>query len=152
MKKRTATLQTFTMIFIMILIMMFTLAGCGGQTSGTDGETTGMAMAMDNETLVYGSGDYTAINPALYEHGEINALLFAGLTAHDAGIGILQPQPKQGGVETGQLRQGLRHRTAKTADDVVLLQRDQQAAGGRAGADCLRVQRLDAEKAVYAHG
>ena len=33
--------------------------------------------------LVYGSQDYTAINPALYEHGEINALLFAGLTAHD---------------------------------------------------------------------
>ena len=57
MKKRTATLQTFTMIFIMICIMLFTLAGCGGQTSGTDGETTGMAMAMDNETLVYGSGE-----------------------------------------------------------------------------------------------
>lgn len=89
MKKRTATLQTFTMIFIMILIMMFTLAGCGGQTSGTDGETTGMAMAMDNETLVYGSGDYTAINPALYEHGEINALLFAGLTAHDADNNVV---------------------------------------------------------------
>ena len=35
------------------------------------------------DTLVYGSQDYTAINPALYEHGEINALLFAGLTAHD---------------------------------------------------------------------
>ena len=37
----------------------------------------------DSDTLVYGSGDYTAINPALYEHGEINLLLFAGLTAHD---------------------------------------------------------------------
>ena len=36
-------------------------------------------------TLYYGSGDYTAINPALYEHGEINLLLFAGLTAHDSG-------------------------------------------------------------------
>ena len=34
--------------------------------------------------MVYGSQDYTAINPALYEHGEINTLLFAGLTAHDA--------------------------------------------------------------------
>ena len=89
MKKQTATLQNFTMIFIMICIMLFTLAGCGGQTSGTDGETTGMAMAMDNETLVYGSGDYTAINPALYEHGEINALLFAGLTAHDADNNVV---------------------------------------------------------------
>ena len=37
----------------------------------------------DANTLVYGSQDYTAINPALYEHGEINALLFAGLTSHD---------------------------------------------------------------------
>jgi peptide/nickel transport system substrate-binding protein len=34
-------------------------------------------------TLVYGSGDYTAINPALFEHGEIHSLLFLGLTAHD---------------------------------------------------------------------
>ena len=34
-------------------------------------------------TLVYGSGDYTRINPAMDEHGEINILLFNGLTAHD---------------------------------------------------------------------
>ena len=34
-------------------------------------------------TLVYGSGDYTRINPALDEHGEINLLLFDGLTAHN---------------------------------------------------------------------
>ncbi|MEG0391853.1 MAG: ABC transporter substrate-binding protein, partial [Anaerovoracaceae bacterium] len=37
----------------------------------------------DGDTLVYGSQDYSSINPALYEHGEINALIFAGLTAHD---------------------------------------------------------------------
>lgn len=35
------------------------------------------------ETLVYGSGDYTRINPAMDEHGEINALIFNGLTGHD---------------------------------------------------------------------
>lgn len=35
------------------------------------------------DTLVYGSGDYTRINPAMDEHGEINLLLFDGLTAHD---------------------------------------------------------------------
>ena len=38
-----------------------------------DGETT----------LNYGSADYTRINPAMDEHGEINLLLFDGLTAHD---------------------------------------------------------------------
>lgn len=55
------------------LCLFFCLAlfGCGGQKK------------RDANTLIYGSQDYTAINPALYEHGEINALLFAGLTAHD---------------------------------------------------------------------
>ena len=31
----------------------------------------------------YGSGDYTRINPAMDEHGEINILIFNGLTGHD---------------------------------------------------------------------
>ena len=39
--------------------------------------------AADDNTLVYASGDYTRINPAMDEHGEINILLFNGLTAHD---------------------------------------------------------------------
>lgn len=34
-------------------------------------------------TLVYGSGNYTRINPAMDEHGEINILIFNGLTAHN---------------------------------------------------------------------
>lgn len=38
----------------------------------------------EDSTLVYGSGDYTRINPAIDEHGEINLLIFDGLTAHDA--------------------------------------------------------------------
>lgn len=67
MKKRTLAV-------LMALIMCLTaaLAGCG-----SDGAE------IEENTLVYGSGDYTAINPALYEHGEINLLLFAGITAHD---------------------------------------------------------------------
>ena len=36
-----------------------------------------------SNTLTYASGDYTRINPAMDEHGEINILLFNGLTAHD---------------------------------------------------------------------
>lgn len=35
-------------------------------------------------TLVYGSADYTRINPAMDEHCEINLLLFNGLMTHDA--------------------------------------------------------------------
>ena len=42
------------------------------------------ALAEEEETtLVYASGDYTRIDPAMDEHGEINILLFDGLTAHD---------------------------------------------------------------------
>ena len=41
------------------------------------------AFAEEESTLVYGSGDYTRINPAMDEHGEINLLIFSGLTAHD---------------------------------------------------------------------
>jgi len=58
---------------LLCCMMVFTclsFTGCGSTANDTD-------------TLVYGSKDYTSINPALYEHGEINALLFAGLTAHD---------------------------------------------------------------------
>lgn len=51
------------------------LAGCGAGEEGGSKTSEG--------TLTYASQDYTSINPALYEHGEINALLFAGLTAHN---------------------------------------------------------------------
>ncbi len=66
MKKTLITL-------LCVITICLGLAGCGGSDETSDGNA-----------LVYGSGDYTAINPALYEHGEISLLLFAGLTAHDA--------------------------------------------------------------------
>ncbi len=76
------------------------LTSCGarkadgaGTESGQETEiqagapVTGEGQAADLQgepsTLVYGSGDYTRINPALDEHGEINLLLFDGLTAHN---------------------------------------------------------------------
>ncbi|MCH5333323.1 MAG: ABC transporter substrate-binding protein [Agathobacter sp.] len=37
----------------------------------------------DGSTLIFGSGDYTRICPAMDEHCEISALLFDGLTDHD---------------------------------------------------------------------
>lgn len=62
---------SFFWLCISILLSAALLAGCGGEENGNSG------------ALIYGSQDYTAINPALYEHGEINALLFAGLTSRD---------------------------------------------------------------------
>ena len=53
------------------IIMIITLTACGS------------ASGPDADTLVYGSKDYTRINPAMDEHCEINALIFDGLTDHD---------------------------------------------------------------------
>lgn len=48
-----------------------------------------LACASADGTLVYGSGDYTRINPAMDEHGEINVLIFNGLTAHDGDNNVI---------------------------------------------------------------
>ena len=70
--------------------MAAALTACQGKAlpgkSATSQEATsplapGQASAIT--TLIYGSNDYTRINPAMDEHGEINILLFNGLTAHD---------------------------------------------------------------------
>ena len=58
-------------------------SGCGSsQEQGVSGSPA-QPDKQGETTLTYGSGDYTRINPAMDEHGEINLLLFDGLTAHD---------------------------------------------------------------------
>lgn len=95
---------------LLSVLLLFSLAACGAdgaaqspssdpvQTPPAGNNTAGTAgpaqapPAEDGEepsTLVYGSGDYTRINPAMDEHGEINVLLFNGLTAHDGGNRIV---------------------------------------------------------------
>ncbi|MBO5245754.1 MAG: hypothetical protein J6B28_00660, partial [Eubacterium sp.] len=44
-------------------------------------EVTSEREQVEQTTFVYGSNDYTRINPAMDEHGEINLLLFDGLMA-----------------------------------------------------------------------
>lgn len=60
---------------LLAALMTLTLAACAPSGAQPGGENA--------STLVYGSGDYTRINPAMDEHCEINLLLFDGLTAHD---------------------------------------------------------------------
>ena len=69
---------------LLALVMVISLAACGktDKEATTDAAADGTS-APEETTLVYGSGDYTRINPAMDEHGEINILLFNGLTAHD---------------------------------------------------------------------
>ena len=70
-------------ILTLLLTLALTagLAACGSGPEG--GASGGSAPAAEPSTLIYGSGDYTRINPAMDEHGEINILLFNGLTAHN---------------------------------------------------------------------
>ena len=65
------------------LILGLSLAACAAAENGP------------SSTLVYGSGDYTRINPAMDEHGEINILLFDGLTAHDGGNRVIPGLAKE---------------------------------------------------------
>lgn len=75
---------------LLALTMLASLTiGCGktedaaNKTLETTENAKSAEEASDKKTLVYGSGDYTRINPAMDEHGEINILIFNGLTAHD---------------------------------------------------------------------
>ena len=59
-----------------MLLSLAMATGCGDNTSSNATNSGG-------SKLVYGSHDYTRINPAIDEHGEINLLIFNGLTSHD---------------------------------------------------------------------
>lgn len=78
-------MKRLTALMLALTTLCLTLAGCGG------GDTTDNDAQSGGSTLVYGSGDYTRINPAMDEHGEINVLLFDGLTDHD-GAGQIVPR------------------------------------------------------------
>ena len=90
MKKRMGKAAALLMAVTMVCGM---LAGCGSNGSEKVPETakaqTEAGAAESGEaregggTIVYGSNDYTRINPAMDEHGEINVLIFDGLTDHD---------------------------------------------------------------------
>lgn len=84
---------------LLAIAMCLSLAACGGNgTSSPSGPApaasgsagAGSGTSTGPSTLVYGSGDYTSINPIMNEHCEIKHLLFDGLMARD-GNGNLVP-------------------------------------------------------------
>ena len=75
---------------LLLAAMLLALCACAaspaqptGETTAANPQETSSETSSESSTLVYGSGDYTRINPAMDEHCEINLLLFDGLTAHD---------------------------------------------------------------------
>lgn len=64
---------------LLAAVLALPLAACGSSAP----EAADSSPARGGSTLIYGSGSFTRINPAMDEHGEINLLLFNGLTAHD---------------------------------------------------------------------
>ena len=106
------------MSLLLALVMVLSLAACGSGGSADDNSS--------GTTLVYGSADYTRINPAMDEHGEINLLLFNGLTAHDGndqivpGLAETWDYDEQTYTYTFHLRQGVKWHDGEpfTADDV----------------------------------
>lgn len=77
---------------LILTVSLWLIVGCGNKTIIQEdiNNSKNVAVTESNEkVLVYGSGDYSSINPALYEHGEINSLLFNGLTAHDKDNNIV---------------------------------------------------------------
>ena len=75
---------------LLLAAMLLALCACAaspaqptGETTAANPQETSSETSSEPSTLVYGSGDYTRINPAMDEHCEINLLLFDGLTAHD---------------------------------------------------------------------
>ncbi|MCM1149820.1 MAG: ABC transporter substrate-binding protein [Butyricicoccus sp.] len=75
--------KLFTLLLAAAIAL--SLAACGSSAP----EAADSSPARGGSTLIYGSGSFTRINPAMDEHGEINLLLFNGLTAHDGGNNVV---------------------------------------------------------------
>ena len=116
---------------LLALAMCFSLAACGEKEAPQEEPPAEPAAEKQEsvprkDTLVYGSGDYTRINPALDEHGEINVLIFDGLTDHD-GEGKVVPRlaesweiDEENNVYTFNLCKGVKWHDGEefTAEDV----------------------------------
>ena len=107
MKKRILPL-------LLAIALVLGLTACGG--SGNQ----------NSSALIYASGDYTRINPAMDEHGEINILIFNGLTAHDGKNQVIPCLAKSWDFDAGSctytfhLEEGVKWHDGEpfTADDV----------------------------------
>lgn len=122
--------KTKILAFALALVMIAAVfAGCAPKTDAPAVSPDAVAPAPEQSaesTLVYGSGDYTRINPAIDEHGEINILIFNGLTAHDKDNNVIPGLAKSWTWDEGtstytfELEQGVKWHDGEpfTAEDV----------------------------------
>ena len=118
---------------LLLAAMLLALCACAaspaqptGETTAANPQETSSETSSEPSTLVYGSGDYTRINPAMDEHCEINLLLFDGLTAHDGennvvpGLAESWDFDEQTNTYTFHLQSGVTWHDGEpfTADDV----------------------------------
>lgn len=80
--------KIIALLFSALLILNLTACGTNKNTNQDTNRSTNNS-SEETSTIIYGSGDYTRINPAMDEHGEINVLLFNGLTAHDGDNSVI---------------------------------------------------------------
>lgn len=72
--------KILSILLAAVMAMGITACGTTGKNDNSvsgNPEATQTEWNMDN-TIVYGSNDYVRINPAMDEHGEINALSLTG--------------------------------------------------------------------------
>lgn len=115
-------------ILLAAIILLAAFSGCtpAPAPSASPDESMSPDTGTTGSTLVYGSGDYTRINPAIDEHGEINILIFNGLTAHDKDNKVVPCLAKDWSfdestnVYTFNLEQGVKWHDGEpfTAEDV----------------------------------
>ena len=112
----------YLLLTILVAAMVICFTACGGGSSDSDGGSG----SDGGSTLIYGSNDYTRINPAIDEHGEINLLLFDGLMGHDETNAVVPALAESYDLEedtntyTFHLREGVTWHDGEpfTAEDV----------------------------------
>lgn len=121
-----------TLSLLLVTLILLNLSACGASstsnnTSGPQASAgTSGSQTNASDTLIYGSGDYTRINPAMDEHGEINILIFNGLTAHNGKNEVIPSLAKSWEFDeasctyTFHLEEGVKWHDGEafTADDV----------------------------------
>lgn len=101
-------------LIVLFVICLCILGGCNEEVS------------KESNTLTYGSSDYTRINPAIDEHGEIYPLIFDGLLDHNEenevvpGLATSWEYDESTFTYTFHLKQGVKWHDGEdfTADDV----------------------------------